>query len=208
MSARLPTKSQTVPTFESHDWPEQGDWTYDDWTKLPDDGWRYEVIKGVLHMTPAPTPQHQRISRRLQRALEDFLHDNNLGEVFDAPIDLLLPGQETPVQPDLVYIPPDQSEMVTKRRIEGAPPLLVEVLSPGNWWVDRHPKFELYAECGVQEYWIVDPQEETVEVYTSNDGQYALLDKWKRGEVTTSYVLAGFHLEVDAIFTERGLTRE
>lgn len=200
MSARLPSKSQTTPTFESHDWPEQGEWTYDDWAKLPDDGWRYEVIKGVLHMTPAPTPQHQRISRRIQRALEDFLRDNNLGEVFDAPIDVMLPGQDTPVQPDLVYIPADQTEMITHRRIEGVPPLLVEVLSPGNWWVDRHPKFELYVECGVREYWIVDPRDESVEMYVLEDDHYVLADKSEPGSTITSHVLAGLTIDVDTIF--------
>lgn len=205
MSARLPTKSQTIPTFESHDWPEQGEWTYDDWAKLPNDGWRYEVIKGVLHLTPAPTPQHQRIIAILYEHLSDFIRRGGSGEVFFAPIDVLLPGQETPIQPDLVYIPAKQDEMITQRRIEGAPPLLVEVLSPGNWWVDRHPKFELYAECGVGEYSIVDPQDETIEVYVLEGSQYVLLDKWERGETLTSHELAGFRLEVDTVFASKSV---
>jgi|GEM_PF-5596544 len=62
--------------------PRQGEWTYEDWLRLPGDGWRYEVIKGVLHMTAAPTPRHQRVSRRLERALEDFIWEHNLGELL------------------------------------------------------------------------------------------------------------------------------
>lgn len=190
-------------TDDARQWPPpQGEWTYEDWAKLPDDGWRYEVIKGELHMTPAPTPQHQRVSRRLQRALEDFIFERELGEIFDAPIDVMLPGQETPVQPDLVFIPIERADMIGDVEIEGTPPLLVEVLSGGNWVVDRRTKFKLYADCGVQEYWIVDPnpKKRTIEVYTLVGEQYELVNQWEAGEVAHSVLLDGFEVAVDDVF--------
>lgn len=192
---------------EERSWPPpQGQWTYEDWLKLPDDGWRYEVIKGVLHMTPAPKPRHQRVSRRLQRAIEDFILAHELGEIFNAPIDVTLPGQETPVQPDLVFIPADQADIVGEDEIEGVPLLLVEVLSLSNWWVDRRTKFEFYAECGVPEYWIVDPAPavQTIEVYRLTGQSYALIGKWGPGDVARSEVLAGFEVAVDNVFAGPG----
>jgi len=180
--------------------PHQGEWTYGDWLRLPSDGWRYEVIKGVLHMTAAPTPQHQRVSRRLERALEDFIWENNLGELLHAPIDVVLPEQETPVEPDIIVIPSDRPEMVGEKQIEGAPLLVVEVLSPSNWWVDRREKVVLYAETGVQEYWIVDPDAGTIEVFVLREGAYALLGKWSAGDIARSEALPGFEIAVDVVF--------
>lgn len=182
--------------------PRQGEWTYEDWLRLPSDGWRYEVIKGVLHMTAAPTPKHQRASRRLERAMEDFIWEHDLGELLHAPIDVMLPGQETPVEPDIVVIPADRPEMVGERQIEGAPLLVVEVLSPSNWWVDRREKVVLYAETGVQEYWIVDPDASTIEVFVLREGIYALLGKWGAGEIARSEVLPGFEIAIDAVFAK------
>ena len=181
--------------------PRQGEWTYEDWLRLPSDGWRYEVIKGVLHMTAASTPKHQRVSRRLERALEDFIWEHNLGELLDAPVDVMLPGQETPVEPDIIVIPADHPEMIGEKQIEGAPLLVVEVLSPSNWWVDRREKVVLYAETGVQEYWIVDPDAGSVEVFVLREGTYALLGKWGTGETARSEVLPGFEIAIDAILT-------
>lgn len=209
MSVRVPTIKKTQ--HAERQWPPpRGQWTYEDWVKLPDDGWRYEVIEGVLHMTPAPKPKHQRVLSNLNDAVKSFVHERALGEVFFTPIDVMLPGQETPVEPDLVYIPAEQADMVGEDDIEGVPPLLVEVLSPSNWWVDRRTKFEFYAECGVQEYWIVDPEPavRTIEVYQLAGGSYALMGKWGPGEVARSEVLAGFDVAVDDVFAEPGQAQE
>src|SRR5690606_27422899 len=84
-------------------WPGPGEWTYEDYRQLPDDGYRYEIIEGELYMTPAPNIGHQRSSRNLEYALWHVVKKNTLGEVLDAPCDLILPGG-TPVQPDIMFI--------------------------------------------------------------------------------------------------------
>jgi len=93
--------------------------------------------------------------------------------------------------------------MVGAKQIEGAPLLVVEVLSPSNWWVDRREKVVLYAETGVQEYWIVDPNASTIGVFVPREGTYALLGRWGAGETARSEVLPGFEVVVDATFARQ-----
>lgn len=194
--------------------PEQGDWTYEDWLRLPDNGWRYEVIKGVLYVTPAPKPRHQAISRELEDRMWTFVKAHNLGQVFYAPIDVFLPGQETPVQPDIIFIARDRLDIVRPDEgIYGAPDLIVEVLSPSDWIKDREEKLALYAETGVREYWIVAPKPygakyydqslgkaPSIDVYTLREAGYELQGRWGMGEVARSEVLPGFSVVVDEIF--------
>jgi len=179
--------------------PPQGRWTYEDWLRLPDDGWQYEVIKGVLYMVPAPTPKHQRVSRNLEFAMWRFVQESQLGEVFDAPTDVYLPSQETPVQPDLLFVATGGAATVSERGIEGAPDLVVEILSPRTWWRDRRVKMPLYEEAGVRELWLIDPNISTIEVYVLRGGAYALLGQWGPGEQAHSEVLEGFAIGADEI---------
>jgi Uma2 family endonuclease len=183
--------------------PAQGEWTYENYLRLPDDGWRYEVLKGVLHMTPAPAPRHQVALRNLTVLSVNYLKSNPIGQVYFAPIDVLLPGGlATPVQPDLVFLSTARRGLVSQRGIEGAPDLVAEVLSPSNWLADRRTKFEIYAEAGVREYWILDPQPKTVEIFTLENGGYALLGSFGVGERVRSVVLPGFTPAVDEIFAD------
>lgn len=184
-------------------WPAQGDWTYEDYRRLPDDGWRYEVIRGRLYMAPAPRPRHQKTLGRLHLAFSRFVDARDLGELYLAPIDVILPGLATPVQPDLSFIRKDRLAIVTEDGIEGAPDLVVEVLSPSNWFADRRVKSEVYAAAGVEEYWIVDPQEGTIEVFVLDSGGYALLDKRGAGERIRSRSLAGLEVALDEVLPGR-----
>lgn len=183
--------------------PAQGDWTYEDYRRLPDDGWRYEVIRGRLYMAPAPRPRHQKTLGRLHLAFSRFVDARDLGELYLAPIDVILPGLATPVQPDLSFIRKDRLAIVTEDGIEGAPDLVVEVLSPSNWFADRRVKSEVYAAAGVEEYWIVDPQEGTIEVFVLDSGGYALLDKRGAGERIRSRSLAGLEVALDEVLPGR-----
>ena len=192
---------EAVPERIGHSWPPpQGDWTYEDWLQLSDDGWQYEVVKGVLYMVPAPAPSHQRVCRRLMRTMDAFVEKCGLGEVFFAPLDVYLPGQETPVEPDLIFISTERLHFISDRGIEGAPDLVVEVLSPRSWWRDRRVKLPLYEETGVPECWLVDPQNNTIEVYGLRGNSYALLGRWGPGEGARSEILLGFEVEVEVIF--------
>ncbi|MEZ4835244.1 MAG: Uma2 family endonuclease [Caldilineaceae bacterium] len=182
------------------DYPPQGQWTYEDYACLPDDGWKYEVMKGRLYITPAPAPQHQRVILRLSQQLTTYVDKRKLGEIFIAPVDVILPNAlGAPVQPDIFLVNAEDAEIVGEKYVEGVPALVVDVLSPSNWLDDRRTKLEIYAEAGVSEYWIVDPRARTVEVFTLADQGYELLGRYAVGEVASSRLLDGFAVAVDAI---------
>ncbi len=185
---------------ETATWPSQGEWTYEDYARLPRDGWQYEVIYGRLIMVPAPAPGHQLIIGELLAALTTFLHRHPLGRVFPAPTDVLVPGKAEPVQPDLVFVAAERLDIVTNRAIEGAPDLVIEVLSPSTWLDDRRTKYALYADLGVHEYWIVDPDEQTVEVFSLQEGRYALVNRYGADETLRSDLLPGFEIVVRDLF--------
>lgn len=125
--------------------------TYEDYLLLPKDK-RYELIKGEIYMVPSPTPVHQWESKRRFLALDDHVSEHTLGEVYYAPLDVVL-SEEDVVQPDLLYISKERSHILTEKNIQGAPDLVVEILSPGTAERDRTLKRKLYARHGVLECW-------------------------------------------------------
>src|SRR6266849_2538913 len=143
---------------------------YEDYARLPSgDGKRYEVLDGELYVTPAPSPLHQRLSKRLQRQLEDYFEARGLGEVFNAPIDLVLAKHDI-VEPDLVIVA--EPAQISQRAIEGVPLLVAEVLSPSTRAQDRGIKMRRYSDLGIPHYWIVDPDAETIECWGLAGGVY------------------------------------
>ena len=182
--------------------PEQGKWTYDDWAQLPNNGWKYEVLNGDLYMTPPPTVAHQDASGELLTQMRMYAKRRKLGKVFCAPIGVRLPNQPVPVEPDIVFVKTERIEIVTKQYIEGAPDLVVEVLSPSNWTYDRQEKYEVYRAAGVSEYWIVDTRAKTIEVFNLEGGAYILSGKFVSGQAATSTALIGFSIPVDEVFAE------
>lgn len=139
-----------------------------DYFATPEDGRRYQILDGGLRVSAAPSPQHQRVSRRLQRQLEDYFHERSTAEVFNAPIAVLL-GERDVVEPDLVVVA--DPRQVTRRCIEGAPMLLVEILSPTTRALDRGLKASRYAALGVRHYWIVDPEARTLDCFRARGGR-------------------------------------
>lgn len=157
-------------------------WTYEDSLTLPDDGRRYEIIDGVLYVSPSPRTWHQTLSRRLQFFFYQF-EVAGQGYVFDAPMDLLMPGC-TPVQPDLIFLTRDQKPMIEEKAIVGVPHLLVEILSPGTRSLDRVKKLNRYAQNAVPFYLIVDPDAACMEVLIFGTKDYHVLalseeDEWE-----------------------------
>jgi Uma2 family endonuclease len=136
--------------------------TYDDYAALPEDGRRYELYEGELIVTPAPRPRHQSVLGNLHLLTAEHVRQHGLGEVYLSPIDVIL-SRITVLQPDLVYLDTARLGLVTERAIEGAPTLVVEVLSPSTDARDRSNKQALYARHGVPYYWIVDPAAQTVQ---------------------------------------------
>ncbi len=182
-----------------HEWPPQGKWTYEDYCRLPEDGWTYEVIEGELYMSPAPLTIHQRCKLKFAATFLSFAEDHDAGMVLDAPTDVLLPGLASPVQPDVIFVSKERLDIVKDERVEGAPDIVVEVLSPGNWLLDRRDKFKVYAKAGVREYWIVDPHARTIELFGLRGSMYALIGKYVAGETVQSEVLPGFEVKVEDV---------
>jgi Uma2 family endonuclease len=173
--------------------------TYDEYSLLPDDGKRYQVIEGELIVSPSPNFRHQNTVWRLGNLLRTFADTNGLGVVIGAPMDVILEPQ-TIVQPDLLFIRHENIGIIGDI-IEGAPDLCIEVLSPSTGLHDRHTKKAVYARCGVREYWIVDPVRESVAVYDLDDGAYTLRAEASGDAVVSSLVLTGFAIPARTIFT-------
>ena len=137
--------------------------TYDDYAAMPDDGRRFELYEGeLILMAPAPRPRHQLVIGNLHLLMAEHVRRRGLGKVFLSPIDVIL-SRITVLQPDLVYLATARLGLVTDRAIEGAPTLVVEVLSPSTDAKDRGAKQALYLRYGVPYYWIVDAEAQTVQ---------------------------------------------
>lgn len=182
-------------------WPAQGEWTYEDYLRLPDDGQRYEVIRGVLYVAPAPNYDHQLAHSQLFRALSNHIAENNLGVLLSAPFDVLLPeGIASPVEPDLLFIREENRPRRGDKNFQGVPDLVVEILSPTTRSYDRKTKLAAYRDAGVPEFWLVDPQTLSVVVHGWKDGQFTELERGGEGDEVGSIVLAGFRIKVGELF--------
>ncbi|MCW3490649.1 Uma2 family endonuclease [Dethiobacter alkaliphilus] len=159
-------------------------YTYEDYLQLPEEpGYRFEILEGTLVKEPSPNVMHQRVSRRLQRILEDYFWQiDSKSEIFDAPLDVTF-GNITVVQPDLLYVAGEQTTIVKKTRIDGAPKLAVEILSPSTSRKDRMQKRQIYQKAGVQHYWLVSPEDKTFECFVLRDGFYAVAAQGMDDEV-------------------------
>ena len=144
--------------------------TWQDAQLMPEDGKRYEAIDGELYVTPAPTLRHQWVSENLGAALREALVEPGHGWLLRAPIGVDLPGTDEGVQPDIVFVSRARSEILVDEGIRGAPDLVVEILSPGTAERDRTIKKKLYERHGVAQYWVVDPDAESVEVWDFEAG--------------------------------------
>lgn len=174
--------------------------TYDDYARLPDDGKRYQVLEGELDVTPAPTPKHQVVAFKLARLLADALEDKGLGQVYVSPIDVLL-GPHDIAQPDIVFISKARLDIVKEKNIQGAPDLVVEILSPSTSRTDRIRKSRVYASNGVPSYWIVDPIEESIQLLRLAGELYQLAAVAERPEIVQPAEFPGLEIDLDAIFT-------
>jgi Uma2 family endonuclease len=173
-------------------------YTYADYLKTPDDQ-RYELIEGDLIMTPSPVTRHQRISRKILIALDKYVTENDLGEVFDAPLDVFL-DNENIVQPDILFISKERLDIIGEMNIQGAPDLVIEIISESTAYRDLVQKKKLYARFGVKEYWIVIPEESSIEVYTLKDNVFALHKSYGKDDTLQSLLLQKLKIELKKIF--------
>ena len=139
--------------------------TWRDAQRMPDDGNRYEAIGRELFMTAAQNFRHQKVSQRVFKELDRILQEPGHGDVVYAPFGVEFPATDEGVQPDLLFVSNERREILGSDWIRGAPDLVVEILSPSTASRDRGIKRQLYERQGVGEYWIVDPEENFVEVW-------------------------------------------
>jgi len=200
VSPMIPGSLPRLPAHEQG-WPAQGEWTYEDYQRLPDDGRRYEIIEGVLYVIAAPSFDHQYTAGEVFAALRTYVRERQLGIVISAPFEVHLPGIARPVQPDVLFIAAERAPQAGAEDFTGAPDLLVEILSPSTVRTDRVVKFSAYERAGVREYWLVNPYARSVEVYTlSEDGTYAMAGQYVPDNSIKSTVLSDLALPVDDLF--------
>jgi Uma2 family endonuclease len=175
--------------------------TYQDYLELPDDGNRYEIIDGELFVNPSPVPQHQFVSGNLFFAFSLYLREHRAGVVLSAPLDVKL-DEDTVVQPDVNVIVGDRRRIIGLKNVQGAPDLVIEILSPGTRRLDEMHKRRAYERSGVAEYWIVDPELELVKIHRrTGSGFERVADiSTETGGAITTPLLPGFSMDIAAVF--------
>ncbi|GAB4037376.1 Uma2 family endonuclease [Spirosoma gilvum] len=165
------------------------------------DPYLYELLDGELVKKRAPAPRHQLILAELYDQIKAYIRQQpQPGKALFAPVDVFLDDVNAP-QPDLVYLAPDKLGLLTTDGILGAPSLVVEIISPSSIYRDRVTKKELYERFGVQEYWLIDPADNFIEIYSVVDGQYKLLSAASLEEGTlVSGVLPDLNIDVKTLF--------
>jgi Uma2 family endonuclease len=174
-------------------------YTYQDYFEMPDDGNRYEIIEGELLMSPAPYMNHQFISLNLVLKLAKFVLENKLGKICYAPVDVLLSDFNI-VQPDILFISSDNLQIITEKNIKGVPDLIIEIISPATGYYDLSGKKDLYEKFGVQEYWIVDPMKQRIDIYLNFEHKFELHQRLEKKGIVKSNILKGFEIDLETIF--------
>jgi Uma2 family endonuclease len=160
---------------------------------------RLELIEGELFVTPAPSLNHQDVLANSYSHFRREIYERGLGRVYFAPVDVRL-AETTIVQPDLVVILADRLETLTRPRVEGAPSLVVEIVSPSTTTYDRVTKRGVYARYGVPEYWLVDFEGWTVIVFSDpKEGRYQLETEY--GDTAVSATIPGLSVDLADLFT-------
>jgi Uma2 family endonuclease len=178
--------------------PKKRKFTYEDYLKTPHDQ-RYELIEGDLVMTPSPVPYHQWILKNIGFALESFVREKKMGKVFYAPCDVYL-DKKNVLQPDILFISKERLNIIGEKNIQGAPDLIIEILSESTAYLDMVKKKKLYAQFSIKEYWIIDPGEKTAETYTLKVDTFILMKRFSEKDVLESTVLPGLKIKLSDVF--------
>jgi Uma2 family endonuclease len=171
--------------------------SYEDYLNLPDDGVRREIVEGEVLVTPSPNIRHQMLVGFLFNALYNHVRVERGGLVFVSPLDVRLSDHDI-VEPDVIYVADERSEIIRKNFMLGSPSLLIEVVSDPR--TDRVRKRALYARAGVPEYWIVDPEADRVEVHRLSKDTYGKPEIVEPGDTLRTGLLPGLAIDVAELF--------
>lgn len=176
--------------------------TYAEFRRLPDDGKRYELVGGEVHVSPSPNVKHQRTLWNLSASFGLSAKSHDVGRFYFAPLDVLL-AADTELQPDLVFVSRERPDIIQDSHIAGPPDLVVEILSPSRAAHNRATKLALYAEAGVPWVWFLDPEAKTVETLKL-DGKRYFVDSIPAGDqILRSSPFPGWQLPLHELFDFR-----
>jgi Uma2 family endonuclease len=181
--------------------PPQGQWQEYHFFLLPESNQIIELANGVISMSPGPTTEHQIAVVKLTSRLDAFVSNHNLGVVLAAPYDVRL-FHGTVRQPDVLFLRNEHRDRLSEKLLDGAPDWVAEVISPGTREADEIAKLAEYAQAGVSEYWLVDPENRTVRVHTLADGEYEVTASFAETETASSPTIPGFEIPLRLLFPE------
>lgn len=170
--------------------------------QLPEDGLRHELLDGEHVVTPSPNLRHQVLLLRLAFAIETFVRRERTGQVFVAPLDVIFSNFDL-TEPDLLWVSNERRQVLTKKNVQGAPDLAVEILSASTASRDRGAKQQIYERFGVREYWIIDPEADTIDRIVF--GPSGFVHYLRAGDELVTELLPGFSLDLEAFFREEGV---
>ncbi len=177
--------------------------TYDDYLLFPDDGKRHEIIDGEHYVTPSPNPRHQVLLGRLYFEIELYLRQHpGIGQVFLSPLDVIFSKWDI-VEPDVLFVAANQTDILTENNVQGSPALVIEVLSRGTRTKDEQVKRRLFDRGGVREYWIVDPKHDRVTAWQRQpDGSFPRVVELfrERKDVLTTPLLPQLTISLSELF--------
>lgn len=173
--------------------------TFNDYARLtPPDSGNYELHNGkIIHM-PSPLFPHQKLSQRLMRLLGNFIHDNQLGELVSAPMDVVFNANDT-MQPDILFVSNERLSIID-RQVKGAPDFIVEILSDGNTAKEMSYKKHIFETHGVREYWLINLEKQTITQYENIEDEFIIRSKITIDGSLSSVVFEGFTLKASDIF--------
>ena len=176
-------------------------WSYEEYYRLTPESHdeRYEIDDGELVPMPSPTVTHQRIIMQLASLMRTFVQAHDLGETFISPLDVIFEEYNL-AQPDVMFVSKARSEIVKDRGVFGAPDLVVEVISPSSTRRDRQDKSSKYLRFKVQEYWLVNPAERSIEVRVWRADHWAVHSLARDTGTAESLILPGFTVDLAQIF--------
>lgn len=204
----LPKKSTGTRTYKevvaiAQQYPEDKKWTYREVVRLFPANLKVkiEILNNKLIIMPAPSIIHQKISNELSYEMTHFVKKNKLGQILCAPTDTKF-DENNVEQPDIMFIAVTRYDIIEENYINGAPDIVVEIISPANKKQERDEKHDLYERKGVKEYWTIYPKKRIIKVETLEEGKFKLYSEGKKVGEINSKVLAGFSVKIEDIMPE------